>query len=294
MTNPYLAQQPLEAAWDHGFEYGREHPHNSTPEPPDFSSWSHFGADQLARLPDVWREGAVAGRTAALGHAPTGADSSDDGESLPGGVLTPATGAEPTGGEIRVHTVKFWVNGFIADAHVDAPPGASLAISGCEYFSGDNRGYSAEIHAPSRLHTEVEVVDCHTGHPHQSFQWSKCGESHALGSDLHVIETKEAIPEGGWSDPHYSEGVVSVHLRAGARMPLLPSPMTDVNGTFSVNIYTGEVTVAAMIDVYPWYEGYVAINNGSPIALFNEDPTGSPLTLLGDANRPVHASVHTL
>lgn len=290
MTNPYLARQPQETAWQNGYDYGFQHAHYSTPEAPDFSSWSHYPADVIAQLPTIWREGADAGRTAALGHAPTGADATDDGTPPDGGVLTPATGNEPEQLNIRVQTVKFWVNAFIHDAHVDGPPGAGITL-GYEYFSGDNRGYSTEIHAPHRLHTEIEIVDIATGHPKQSFQWSHCDESHALDSSFNIVATKQATPTGGWGEPLYGGGVVSVHLRAAAAMPLLPSPDVDVNGTFSVNVQTGEVSVNGMIDVYPWFEGYASVNNGAPVTLFQMDPTGSPLTLAGDANRPVQATV---
>ncbi|MDT4916863.1 MAG: hypothetical protein QOH89_1563 [Pseudonocardiales bacterium] len=290
MTNPYTGRVPQETAWQHGYDYGHEHAHFSTPEAPSFDGWNDYGPEVVATLPGIWHEGAQAGRTAALGHAPTGADASDDGESLPGGVLTPTAGTEPA--VIKMKTVKFWLNCFIHDAHVPAPyPAHALNY---HHFSGDDRGYSTDIHAPSRLHAEIEIVDLQTGHPHESFHWIMCGPSHALDEHFAVVATDTATPHGGFTNLHYdaATGIVSVHFTGTAAMPLLPSPDVDVNGTFSANVTTGEVSFNGMIDVYPWVEAYAAVNNGSPVNLFQMDPTGTPEGLIGGANRPAHGSAH--
>lgn len=296
MTNPYTGRAPLDAAWQNGYEYGSQHAHHSTPDAPDFSGWNHYGAEVQGQLPGVWREGCEAGRTAALGHAPGGGDATDDGEVLPGGVAIPAAGNEPVDAahtRVAVHQVKFWLNAFIQPAHVDGPPGAGL-VKGWEYFSGDGRDYSTDIHASSRLHSEVEVVGIETGQPHESFQWHNCGESHALDAHFNIVATERATPRGQFSGPHYADGVVSVHYVGAASMPLLPSPDVDVNGTFSVNVETGEVSFHGNVDVYPWYEVYAAVNNGSPVALLQAAPTGTPEGLIGGASRAVSGTASAL
>jgi len=296
VTNPYTGRTPLDAAWQNGYDYGHQHARHSTPEPPDFSGWHHYGAEVQAQLPTVWREGCDAGRSAALGHAPTGADATDDGEVLPGGVAIPAAGNEPVDAahtHVAVHQVKFWLNAFIHPAHVDGPPGAGLALN-YEYFSGDNRDYSSEIHASSRLHSEVEIVDIDSGHPRVSFQWHNCGESHALDSNLNVVATDRAVPRAQFGDPHYADGVVSIAYVGAAAMPLLPSPDVDVNGTFSVNVETGEVSFHGAVDVYPWYEVYATVNNGAPVTLLQAEPTGTPSGLVGGASRGVGGSAVAL
>jgi len=296
VTNPYTGRPPLDSAWQLGYDYGSQHAHHSTPEPPDFSGWDHYGADARAQLPGTWREGCEAGRTAVLGHAPAAGDATDDGEVLPGGVAIPATGDEPVDAEhvrVAVRQVKFWLNAFIHPSHVDGPPGAGVAL-GYEYFSGDGRDYSAEIHASSRLHSEVEIVDIATGEPKVSFQWHNCGESHALDAQLNVVATERAVPRAEFGEPHYANGVVSVHYVGAAAMPLLPSPDVDVNGTFSVNVETGEVSFHGNVDVYPWYEVYAAVNNGAAVTLVQAAPTGSPEGLLGGASRPVAGTADAL
>jgi hypothetical protein len=292
MINPYAGRTPLDTAWQAGHEYGAEHAHHSTPEPPDFSGWDHYGADVQAQLPGVWREGCEAGRTAVLGHEPGAAD----GTVLPGGVAVPAAGDEPVDAahvRVAVRQVKFWLNAFIHPAHVDGPPGAGV-LKGWEYFSGDGRDYSADIHASSRLHSEVEIVDIASGHPHVSFQWHNCGESHALDAHLNVVATERAVPRAEFGEPHYANGVLSIGYVGAASMPLLPSPDVDVNGTFSVNVETGEVSFHGKVDVYPWYEVYAAVNNGAPVALVQAEPTGTPEGLFGGASRAVSGTAHAL
>ena len=71
---------------------------------------------------------------------------------------------------------------------MDGPPGYG-AIYDYEYFSGDGRGYSSDIHASSRMHSEVEITGVNTEQPQISFQWHNCGESHALDSSLNIVDT---------------------------------------------------------------------------------------------------------
>jgi hypothetical protein len=61
MTNPYAGQEPYEAAWQYGFDYGAQNPTDEQPQAPDFSSW---GLDEqtTAYVAQVWAEGALAGR----------------------------------------------------------------------------------------------------------------------------------------------------------------------------------------------------------------------------------------
>jgi hypothetical protein len=66
MENPYSGQSPYDAAWDYGYQYGRENSNDSDPTPPDFSSW---GLDDETRgyVEQIWREGALAGREEGQG-----------------------------------------------------------------------------------------------------------------------------------------------------------------------------------------------------------------------------------
>jgi hypothetical protein len=301
MSNPYAGNEPYQSAWQHGYDYGAQHPQESQPEAPDFSSWEQ-DETVTGYLAQMWQEGALAGREAGATSPATSAaagDSLDGGvgdASLPGGVSTPPPAQQETDlTQARVHTVKFWIHAFISPAHVDGPPGYGLAYN-YEYFSGDNRGYSNYIHASYRLHSEVEISGLNTAQPHKTLEWHDCLESHALDKDLNIVDTKKAQPRAQFGEPTREDGKVSIHYAGAANMPLITgSPDIDANGTFSVDVMTGEVSFHGKIDSFPWFEGYAAVNNGAPVTLFNEDPTGDgPGSLFGDANRAVSGSANAL
>ncbi|HEX9260566.1 MAG TPA: DUF3238 domain-containing protein [Acidimicrobiales bacterium] len=194
-----------------------------------------------------------------------------------------------------IHTVKFWINAFIHPAWVDGPPGAGLLFD-YEYFSGDSRGFSSHIHASSRLHSEVEIAGLDTEHPHITFQWHDCAESHAADSDHNVVETAKAQARAHFGSLTVQNGIVSIHYTGAASMPLLKAaPDIDANGWFSVDPMSGTAYFEGSIDAFPWFEAYAAGNNGAPVTLFQEEPTGDgPEALFGDANRAISANASLL
>jgi hypothetical protein len=241
---------------------------------------------------DQWQpvnEGPAAGSGQAgalIGGSGGSSDALDGG--LPGGVATLPVATAVNWSQAKLHTVKFWINAFIAPDKVDAPPGAGLAFH-YYYFSGDNRGYSSEIHASSRIHSEVEITGLNTGRPQISFQWNVCGESHALDEHGAIVDTKTAQVHGGFHDPQAQDSMVHIWYQGAAAMPLLQaSPDIDLNGWFSVDPFNGSVSFSGLVDGFPWYEAYAAGNNGAPVTLFTLDPPAgnTPLDLVGDANRP--------
>jgi hypothetical protein len=219
---------------------------------------------------------------------PVSSDAMDGG--LPGGVANQPAG--PNWSTAKLHTVKFWINAFISPDKVEAPPGAGLAFN-YHYFSGDNRGYDSEIHASSRIHSEVEITGLNTGNPQMSFQWNMCFESHALDEHGAVVDTKTAAVSGGFHTPQIQDSSVHIWYQASAAMPLLAvSPDIDLNGWFTVDPFSGSASFDGLVDGFPWYEAYASGNNGAPVTLFTLDPPpgNTPLNLVGDANRPATGS----
>lgn len=76
MSNPYAGQEYYEPAWDQGYEYGTANPDDSQPSSPDFSSWG-LDEETTGYVAQVWQEGALAGREAAVA-SPQGYDANTD------------------------------------------------------------------------------------------------------------------------------------------------------------------------------------------------------------------------
>ncbi len=85
MTNPYHGTQPYESAWQHGHEYGIEHPGSEQPETPDFAGWG-FDATTTGYIGQVWQEGALAGRTVTATARPATTGTSGIHTGMDGGV----------------------------------------------------------------------------------------------------------------------------------------------------------------------------------------------------------------
>jgi hypothetical protein len=195
------------------------------------------------------------------------------------------------GPQIRVQQVKFWLNAFISPDHIDGPPGFHC-------FHGDGRGYSADVHARSRLHSEVEISGLGTAQPHISLTWNHCDESIQIDCDTKAeLDRKSPDPSRcGWHNLRCTGGSYadpwSVDFVGAVNNPcVIASPDVDVNGTFSIDPLQGHAYFQGMVDVYPWYEGYVAFNNGAPVTMFQLEPSGTPFGLYGGASRAVSVSV---
>jgi hypothetical protein len=83
---------------------------------------------------------------------------------------------------------------------------------------------------------------------------------------------------------------VQIDYDGAVAMPLLTSPDIDMNFTFKADPVAGTVEVDGMIDEFPAFEVYAAVDNGSPKELLAQMPLPgkSPANLPGDADRPVH------
>jgi hypothetical protein len=234
-------------------------------------------------------DGSVAGPGQADGSVSSSSSDALDG-GLTGGVSTPPPAVDWS--QAKLNTVKFWINAFISPDKVEGPPGAGLMYD-YYYFSGDNRGYSSEIHASSRIHSEVEITGINTGNPQISFQWNVCGESHALDQSGAIVDSKTAEVRGGFQDPQIQGSTVQIYYQGAAAMPLLKvSPDIDLNGWFSVDAFSGLASFNGLVDAFPWYEAYATGNNGAPVTLFTLDPPAGngPANLVGDANRAASGS----
>ena len=85
MSNPY-GEEPYVTAWQLGYDYGSQNPTDTSPQPPDFSTWG-YDESVTGYCAQVWSEGALAGReaTGASVDPGGGAPGGDDGGGAGGG-----------------------------------------------------------------------------------------------------------------------------------------------------------------------------------------------------------------
>jgi len=244
-------------------------------------------------------DGPVPDRYELLGGSTTaGVAATLDDATVDAGAPTDAGVSAPT--QIKVSTLKVWLNAFI--------PEASVTVLG-DCFSGDNRSFSSDIHASSRMHSEVEVTRLGTPDAGESFHWHNCDPSHKIDcSSGAVLEEARGdtsrmaykVNIGSFPDPVASvhdlatPSTVRIAYVGAANLPLLShAPDIDMNMVFTLDPVTGILSFEGAVDAFPSFEGYAAANNGAPVELFTHShaPDATGFNLIGDANQPISGTV---
>lgn len=163
-----------------------------------------------------------------------------------------------------LQSVTFWINAFIPDPSltpfVFPAPGESSGqsmvvvseIVATYYFLGDNRIYSSELAASSRIHSLVEVTHLDTADPVINAAEHKCGDSIEIDTNGQVIgrdktptnrisfadlrgnTTIDANGDVVVDSPN--PGYVQLDYVAAANLPLLAgSPDIDMNGNIAID-----------------------------------------------------------
>ncbi|KAF9164911.1 hypothetical protein DFQ26_000904, partial [Actinomortierella ambigua] len=201
-------------------------------------------------------------------------------------------------------TVRFWIKAFIPIPSlcpsVYHSPGASTGRSHVEVpwsnsfgkrcFLGDNRLYSSDPEAPSRIHALVEINDLDLPTPTIGLSDMRCFESAEIDPESGVVLRTATAPQdhsrffnlraNQTTDPiagvitdSASPNFVQLDLEAVASLPLLEdAPDVHITGTLQIDRDAGTFTYKGKIDRFPCYEAWVSFNDGTPINLFKLPP----------------------
>lgn len=209
-------------------------------------------------------------------------------------------------------TIKIWLKGFIpGDVEGNEPvPGngeyagqtmlpSPKALNAC--FLTDQRGFSSDINAHTRTHSEIEI-DVKQGKILREFH--KCDPTIqvdcATGEEIcNKAATAEYMK---FSDFEVNGDTITVKLSGSARngclevasIPLAPS--LDYNGTITITLVDDGCCVLEFegkIETYPAFEMYASLDNESPITIFTAPvvPGATPLNLTGGPARDVKRKV---
>ena len=153
------------------------------------------------------------------------------------------------------------------------------------------------------MHSEVEID---ITEPKINFQWHQCSPTNAVSLDtgeltctasgntsrmkfLNLRGNTTVDPEGGvLIDPR--EKIVQIDVDAAANNPCVTgSPDIDFYGAIVIDPEAGTLEFNGMVDGFPAYEMYAAVNNGAPITIFQlmPPPGNDPWNLIGEPNIPV-------
>jgi hypothetical protein len=213
------------------------------------------------------------------------------GPAQPG--TTPAQAPTPS----AIRTVKVWLNAFIPDTvpgktiPAPGPHAGKTMLNGpifSECYLTDNRSFDSNVHAPSRMHSEIEID---VAGPTEVFQWHNCDETHEINckTGAAVCTSKGRTSDMLFSKLRGSSGsLIQVDLKGASNNPCYSgSPDIDYEGRVTINVGARTVEFDGKIDQFPAFEMYGTANGGAGAMMFNSMPLPGkdPWNLPREANR---------
>jgi Protein of unknown function (DUF3238) len=158
-------------------------------------------------------------------------------------------------------------------------------------FLTDDRSFSSDVRASSRLHSEIEI-DLSGTTPREIFQThSSSGTVEIDCEDGDLEGTGFAQNKGkGFTDLRIISPGVNVKFEGAASDPLVKlAPQVNYKGTYIIDIPQRKVSFIGLVEPWPAFESYAAINGGAGQKIFQvpPEPGNTSWNLFADANRPV-------
>lgn len=212
----------------------------------------------------------------------------------------------------EIKTMKLWLKAFVPGSydHAIAVPGTgehagkTMLMLLNRAFLTDQRSFSNDIHAIARMHSEIEI-DLVRGK--QVYEFHHCYET--IEVDVKTGEEK-CRKLGDTENMHFSD--VEIHddklgcsfaLKASSKNPCISiatvkiMPNLDYEGTIRITCAedrkSAAVSFEGLVEAYPAYEMYAAVNGGEPQTIFQVPIAegASRADILGAPTRIVSAQV---
>jgi hypothetical protein len=164
-----------------------------------------------------------------------------------------------------IQTVKVWWNSFIPPAKIDGPP-----LYDC--FTGDGRGYSANIAASHRTHQEIEfdVVSRRL-----TIDYKHVGTTHQVNCSTGAVKKTATAPVSQLTNGPvtYSGPKITIKFKTAASNPLVGfAPAIDSDVTFVIDTAARTCSLSGSHDQFPGYEAYVTTNGGAGTFVYGYNP----------------------
>lgn len=213
-------------------------------------------------------------------------------------------------GALGIRTLRLWLNAFIPPDLEETKPVTAGQHTGKAmlptpgpvnaWFLTDNRHFSNDPDAHSRMHSEIELDmvafrvlnELHRCHPTIELD-EQTGEEicHEAADTSHMKFEDVQFDQASKS--------VSMKLTGSTKNPCLKvgpvklTPNLDYSGTILIALHEdgqqASITFNGHVETYPAFEMYVSVNGGAPVTVF-QLPVVSGKTaanLVGPAARPV-------
>lgn len=168
---------------------------------------------------------------------------------------------------------------------------SAIGVSDC--YLTDQRSFSNEIDAESRMHSEFTVS--FDGDRVSMSEWHDCDPTVELDCEDCQVECRE---KGDKTRMRFElqtrTNPAIVNMDCAANNPCSPTSRLfgdiDYHGTITVDQEARSIELQATIDAFPAFEAYATINHGAGVALMQLSPPAgnTVMNLPGGANRRVH------
>jgi hypothetical protein len=233
---------------------------------------------------------------------------------------------------IPITSVKFWLNAFIpkeipgytrpvpGNPGITMIPGPNAPLVGAvarlqvegrgirpgvmpleitEYgYHTDQRTFSNDIHASSRMHSEARL-DLRSRPPALT-QWHHCDETleyDAMSGNKVNRKVGSTTRMSFWMMPQIDPDSVMIEFKCAAHNPCAESSAIlgdiDYAGTLRFYPRRRRLELDALIDDFPAFEAYATLNDGAGVTLFRQlPPSGNTvMNLPGPPRRPMRCAV---
>lgn len=215
----------------------------------------------------------------------------------------------------QIETIRLWLNAFIPDTAetVTDVPGngehggkkmlpAPGPLSRC--YLTDQRGFSSDVDAPARMHSDIEVDVLRSRIIHQHHQ---CFETIEVDCETGEETCRKSADTDGMSFTDFEvsgdKHMITIKLQGSSKNPCLEvaslkvSPNVDYVGTVTIELdpsgHLATVAFDGRVEIYPAFEMYVRVNDEAPQALFlaHAMPGSTPMDLIGPPARDISRSI---
>jgi hypothetical protein len=165
-------------------------------------------------------------------------------------------------------------------------------------YHTDQRTFSNEIHARSRMHSEVRL-DLRSPSPAVT-QWHHCDETLEYDATSGAVLNRKMGSTSRMTFrlvPLRGPGALSVEFKCAANNPCAASSavLGDIDYVGTLTFYPGarRLELDALIDDFPAFEAYATLNDGAGVSLFQAPPPAghTVMNLPGPPRRPMRCVV---
>jgi hypothetical protein len=170
----------------------------------------------------------------------------------------------------------------------------AVGVSDC--YLTDQRSFSADIHAKSRMHSEFKLAYSR-GTPTMT-QWHNCDLTTELDCEDGCVECQKTGKVNRMKFELVSVGSnAEIVMDCAASNPCSPSSRLfgdiDCEAVIRYDPVARLLEIEGKIDQFPAFEAYATMNDGAGVAIFQLSPPAgnTVMNLPGGANRKIHYTI---